>query len=162
MFRAQSLEGTAMKIFLGACQKVEVLAAIIYERLAAETSYAPWLCGVFRELATDERNHAQYIDMVSQASALEATPAVSSGVIDTAVRTAQEMLDTLDRHRLDEEEALRMAVKIEKLFIRVHVNKVVFSGKRQLVALFARLAEEDEAHIERLQRCIKRWREEKA
>lgn len=145
-----------MRGFLNDCYKVETLAAAIYDRLAGDGSYSPRLRGVFRQLARDERNHAQQIDLVLQVpvEALDAAASVAGDVIDAAVRSAQEMLEALDRGPLNAEGALRLAVRMEDQFSLVHVNQGVHFYNPRVAALFAKLADEDRAHVDRLRQCL--------
>lgn len=148
--------GLAMRGFLNACYKVETLAAAIYDRLARNTSYSARLCAVFRQLARDERAHAQQIDMVLQApvEALDSAPIVAGEVIDAAVRSAVEMLEALEREPLSADDALRLTVRLEKQFSLVHVNEAVHFYDPRVAALFAKLADEDRAHVARLRQCL--------
>jgi len=145
-----------MRGFLNDCYKVETLAAAIYDRLAGEGSYSATLRGVFRQLARDERGHAQQIDLVLQVpvETLDAAASVAGHVVDAALQSAQEMLEALDRGPLDAEGALRLAVRMENQFSLVHVDQAVHFYNPRVAALFGKLADEDREHIDRLRQCL--------
>jgi rubrerythrin len=149
--------------FLNDCFKVEKTAAAIYEHLAREHSYSPRICEVFRQLAKDEHQHAEQIGVVINASSqeLDAVPAVAGKVIDAAVQAAQDMSDSLERGPLSEEQALRLAVQMEKQFALVHVDSAVHFHNPKVKALFAKLSSEDQTHIDRLRDCLEWWKSER-
>ena len=151
-----------MREFLNDCYRVETLAARIYERLAAEESYAPRVSAVFRRLAEDEHTHAQYLDMLLQApeEVLDGVPGVAGHVIDDAVRSAQEMFDAVESQRLSEETALRMAVRMEQKFVVVHANTAVHSYNPRVSELLVKLNAEDKEHLGRLRSVLAWWRSE--
>lgn len=152
-----------MKGFLEDCHKIERLAGEIYQRLAIDKAYAPEVCSVFHKLSSDERAHAREIDMLLQAPAqgLDAFARISGEVVGAAVQLAERMVGRLDRGRLSEEEALRLAVEMEQQFVKVHVNNAMHFNNPRVAALFEDLARHDQAHLDTLRECLRWWHAER-
>ncbi len=60
---------------------------------------------------------------------------------------------------LREEDALRLAVKMEREFIKVHVRNVLAFKNQKLEKLFDDLAQGDQQHIDTLNACVTAWNE---
>lgn len=152
-----------MRGFLEDCHRVETLAGEIYQRLAIDSAYAPEVRDVFLKLSKDERAHARQIDMIMQTPTqeLKAISSVSWESVDAAVQLAEEAVRTLDRKRLSEEEALRLAVEMEQQFMKVHVNNAVHFFDERVSTLFEELNEEDQYHLDVLRECLVWWHGER-
>lgn len=152
-----------MRGFLSDCYRVEKLAEEIYQRLAVNRAYVLRVRDVFLKLSHDERSHASQVDMVMQASErdINAISRISWENIDTALQLAESMVSLLDQRRLDEEEALRLAVAMEQQFIKVHVHNAVHSFNERIAALFDELSKQDQAHLDLLRECLAWWHQER-
>jgi len=94
-------------------------------------------------------------------SGLKAVVSVSGAVLDAAVRFAEEIVAKLERGSLTEDDALRLAVEMERRFVKVHVHNVLSSRNERLAALLAGLRGQDEIHLDRLRECLRRLRSER-
>lgn len=152
-----------MRGFLEGCHRVESLAGEIYQRLAIDSSYAPEVRDVFLKLSNDERAHARQIGMIMQTpeQELKAISNVSWESIDEAVQLAEEMVRTLDQRRLNEEEALRLAVEMEQQFVKVHISNAMHFFNERIAAFFEELSVQDEAHLNILRECLTWWHGER-
>lgn len=148
-----------MRGFLSDCHKIETLAGEIYERLATDSAYAPEVRNVFEKLGNDERSHARDIDMVLQIPEyeLKAGQKVSWDIVDAAVKLAERFVATINRGRLNEEQALRLAVEMEQQFVKVHVHNAMHFYNERIEALFEDLGKHDRAHLDRLRECLAWW-----
>ena len=152
-----------MRSFLIDCIRIETLASKTYQLLANNKAYAKEVCKVFQKLSDDELAHARLIDLVLQANEkdIEATPMISGEKISHGVNLAESVLQKVERKRLNEEEALRLAVSLEQQFLKVHVNNAVHFHNHKLAELFNKLGSEDEAHLNTLKECLKWWHAER-
>jgi rubrerythrin len=152
-----------MRSFLIDCIRIETLASKTYQLLANNKAYAKEVCKVFQKLSDDEREHARHIDLVLQANEkdIEATPMISGEKISHGVNLAESVLQKVERERLSEEDALRLAVSLEQQFLKVHVNNAVHFHNLKLAELFNKLGSEDEAHLNTLKECLKWWHAER-
>ncbi len=152
-----------MRSFLIDCIRIETLASKTYQLLANNKAYAKEVCKVFQKLSDDELAHARLIDLVLQANEkdIEATPMISGEKISHGVNLAESVLQKVERKRLNEEEALRLAVSLEQQFLKVHVNNAVHFHNLKLTELFNKLGSEDEAHLNTLKECLKWWHAER-
>ena len=152
-----------MRSFLIDCIRIETLASKTYQLLANNKAYAKEVCKVFQKLSDDELAHARLIDLVLQANEkdIEATPMISGEKISHGVNLAESVLQKVERKRLNEEDALRLAVSLEQQFLKVHVNNAVHFHNLKLAELFNKLGSEDEAHLNTLKECLKWWHAER-
>ena len=152
-----------MRSFLIDCIRIETLASKTYQLLANNKAYAKEVCKVFQKLSDDELAHARLIDLVLQANEkdIEATPMISGEKISHGVNLAESVLQKVERERLSEEDALRLAVSLEQQFMKVHVNNAVHFHNLKLAELFNKLGSEDEAHLNTLKECLKWWHAER-
>jgi rubrerythrin len=152
-----------MRSFLIDCIRIETLASKTYQLLANNKAYAKEVCKVFQKLSDDELAHARLIDLVLQANEkdIEATPMISGEKISHGVNLAESVLQKVERERLSEEDALRLAVSLEQQFLKVHVNNAVHFHNLKLAELFIKLGSEDEAHLNTLKECLKWWHAER-
>jgi len=152
-----------MRSFLIDCIRIETLASKTYQLLANNKAYAKEVCKVFQKLSDDELAHARLIDLVLQANEkdIEATPMISGEKISHGVNLAESVLQKVERERLSEEDALRLAVSLEQQFLKVHVNNAVHFHNLKLAELFNKLGSEDEAHLNTLKECLKWWHAER-
>lgn len=152
-----------MRSFLIDCIRIETLASKTYQLLANNKAYAKEVCKVFQKLSDDELAHARLIDLVLQANEkdIEATPMISGEKISHGVNLAESVLQKVERERLSEEDALRIAVSLEQQFLKVHVNNAVHFHNLKLAELFNKLGSEDEAHLNTLKECLKWWHAER-
>ena len=151
-----------MKVFLDGCRRIETLSAEIYQRLAVDADYAPEVRSTFHRLSNDERSHAREIDLLLQATAQELAAAVKIPLseIEVAVQAAENIVRVLDRMRLNEEEALQLAVQMEEQFVKVHAGNAVHFSNPRIAALFETLSRHDQEHLDALRQCLAWWHAE--
>jgi rubrerythrin len=152
-----------MRSFLADCKRIEEIAGKIYQKLAADESYANEVRTVFQKLSDDEKAHARHIDLVLQANEkeLSVTPLIPDEKLDAVLTTAEYLLRKVDREELNEETSLRLAVHLEQEFTRVHINNALFFNNQKLTELFDKLGREDEEHLNTLKDCLKWWHAER-
>lgn len=152
-----------MRSFLIDCNRIEMLASKIYQHLANEEGYAKEVCKIFQKLSDDERAHARHIDLILQGDEKEvaATPMISGEKTSHGVTLAETTLQKVKSERLNEEEALRLAVNLEQQFLKVHANNALHFHNQKLAELFNKLGSEDEAHLNTLKECLHWWHAER-
>lgn len=152
-----------MRSFLADCIRIETLASKIYQNFADNTTFAKEVRKVFQQLSDDERAHARHIDLVLQGDEKEvdAIPMISGEKIGHGVALAESLLEKVEGERLEEEEALKLAVTLENQFLKVHVNNALHFNNKKLDNLFSQLNSEDEAHIKTLKECLQWWHAER-
>ena len=148
-----------MRDFLNDCRSIETIASQIYQQLAGDPNYAMEVRSVFRSLCNDERDHARQFDLILQTAEheLDALNRISAEQVEAALQMAKSMAATLDRRRLSEEEALRLAVEMEQRFLNVHVHNTLHFDNQRLAALFNDLGRYDEGHVDQLRQCLQWW-----
>ena len=151
-----------MRSFLVDCIRIETLTSKIYQHLANDTNFANEVSEVFQKMSDDERAHALQIDLVLQGSEeVDATPMISGEKIGHGVALAESLLEKVEKESLKEEEALRLAIALEKQFLKVHVNNALHFHNKKLDELFKTLGSADEAHLNTLKECLKWWHAER-
>jgi rubrerythrin len=152
-----------MRSFLGDCKRIEEIAGKIYQKLAADESYANEVRTVFQKLSDDEKAHVRHIDLVLQANEkeLDVTPLISDEKLDAVLTAAEYLLRKVEREKLNEETSLRLAVHLEQEFARVHINNALFFNNQKLTELFDKLGKEDEEHLNTLKDCLTWWHAER-
>jgi rubrerythrin len=145
------------------CKKIEELASKIYQHLADDETYANEVRKVFQKLSDDERAHARHIDLVLQGNKkeVEASQMIAWEKISDAVTLAESFFLKVEREKLSEENALRLAVDMEQRFVKVHVQNALHFHNQKLAELFNQLGSEDEAHLNTLKKCLQWWHAER-
>lgn len=141
------------------CQKIERLAETIYQLLASDAAYDDELRRTFRQLSRDEGAHARQIDLVRQSAVneIKAHPAMVGERVNEALIAAEQLLQEISCNRLNEENALRRALFMEQQFVAFHAHNVLHFDNERLAALFDKLGQGDQEHIETLRSCLKWW-----
>ncbi|HKJ05700.1 MAG TPA: ferritin family protein [Geopsychrobacteraceae bacterium] len=142
--------------FLNACKRIEDISCQIYQLLSNERTYSKEVRKAFKQLSDDERAHANQIDLVVQANAMEikTLPTISDKSIKDALRHAEQMLRKVMEAKLSEKMALQLAVEMEKRFVGVHAHNALNFQNQKLTELFRELGKEDENHVDTLQECL--------
>ncbi len=151
-----------MQAILSDCQRVELLANRIYERLAANETYAGEIRTTFRHLAAEELEHARQIELAMRLpeEGLGAVSRIAWVKVDEARQLAEMMLQEVTSTPVTEEAALRLAVRIENEFLKVHLDNALHFFEQRVVALFEGLAGADQGHLDTLNDCIDWWKRE--
>lgn len=152
-----------MRGVLTDCRRIEEVAGKIYQNFADDTVFAVEVRKVFKQLSDDERAHARHIDLVLQGNEKDvaAAPLIAGEKVSHAAAVAEAMLQKVEREKLDEESALRLAVDMEQRFVKVHVQNALHFHNRKLAELFNQLGREDEAHLNTLKACLQWWHAER-
>ncbi len=152
-----------MRSLLIDCKKIEMLAGKIYKLLGDDEAYANEVRKVFQKLSDDERAHARHIDLVLQGNEeeVDASQMIAGEKISQAVTLAESFFQKVEREKLGEENALRLAVDMEQQFIKVHVQNALHFHNLKLAELFNQLGREDEAHLNTLRECLQWWHAER-
>jgi rubrerythrin len=140
-----------------------MLAGKIYKLLGDDEAYANEVRKVFQKLSDDERAHARHIDLVLQGNEeeVDASQMIAGEKISQAVTLAESFFQKVEREKLGEENALRLAVDMEQQFIKVHVQNAMHFHNLKLAELFNQLGREDEAHLNTLRECLQWWHAER-
>ena len=145
--------------FLFECKKIEENAHQTYRLLAKNDQYPEKLREVFLSLSDDENGHARAIDLAMQANKedLDVTPFISWEKITEAKSLSDEFLCKAQRTLVAEEDSLRMAIEMEQVFVKIHIQNALHFNDKNLLELFQALEDEDQKHIETLKDCLKWW-----
>lgn len=148
-----------MRDFLSDCHKIETMTGQIYQQLSTDQSYSKDIRATFKSLCNDEQSHARQIDLVMQTpeQELDAVNQISWERVNMAVQLVEQMFAKINLKRLNEEEALRLAIEMEEQFVKIHVHNSLKFDNPRLSALFAELGSHDQIHVNLLRECIQRW-----
>jgi len=147
--------------YLMDCRKVEEIAARIYRIFAVQKIFSAEVKAVFQQLSQDEAAHARQLDLVIQADPREVpvVARIARDKLNEVLALAASYEEQAKHPELREEDALRMAVKMEREFIKVHVQNVLTFRNQKLEKLFGELAQGDQQHIDRLNARVTAWNE---
>lgn len=153
-----------MYAYLQICRQIEELASQIYSQLGQHDQFAPEVRRVFQKLSSDERAHARNLDLVLQEGEVSrmAMARISREKLEEAKLFAEELFARSRQTELDQEQALRIAVKMEQKFITVHVQNAVHLSNPRLAQLFEELNAADQEHIDSLNECIRWWKNQRS
>jgi len=148
-----------MRGFLNDCCKIELLASRIYQHFAAQIEFPDRLRSTFNLLARDEEDHARQFDL-----ALELPGRLVGNVhriawerVAAGLELARSEFHDLHLRRYTPEDALRLALKLEKDFIRIHLDNAVYIPDERIRSLFEGLARADEDHLATLREAVIWW-----
>ncbi len=152
-----------MRDFLDACHEIETVTAEVYRKLSVEGHYPEYMRETFLTLASDELAHARQIDLLRQTPECEqhVSNLLSWDKVAECLAGARGFLRMIGGRRLEEKEALKMAVVLEERFIKVHAHNALDFTNTRLEKIFAPLAAADQLHLDRLQECLERWLRER-
>lgn len=147
--------------YLMDCRKVEEITARIYQLFAVNRIFSAEVRAVFQQLSQDETAHARHLDLVIQSDRREVpvVARIARDKLNEVLALAADYEKQAKHVLLQEEDALRMAVKIEREFIKVHVQNVLAFCNPKLEKLFGELAQGDQQHIDTLNACVTAWNE---
>jgi len=148
-----------MQELLRNCSVIERLAGEIYQQLAAAATDPGRISETFTRLAQDERDHARLIDLALGVPAenLDVVTRIAWLKVDEALQKVRRLHREVGSRSLSEEEALRLAVRMEQDFIKVHLDNALHFFDRRTAVLFEDLARSDEAHLASLRECLEWW-----
>ena len=144
---------------LNDCSRIERLAQEIYQQLAVADRFQTPVRDLFRRLADDEQDHVRQIEMAGKlpGDRLDAVSRIAGGKVAEALELAQRLRQDVFARPYGEEEALRLAVFLEKTFVRIHLDNALHFYDPRVIRLFEGLARSDEAHLETLRDGLTRW-----
>jgi len=147
---------------LKACWQIEEIAAEIY-RILASGPYAEPLRRSFATLARDEREHAAQLEQALRLRIDQpmAQKRIAWERVEEALDLAGQLRGRLTAAPRDVEEALQLAIQLEKNFVKVHLENAVFFEDERVAGLFRGLARGDEEHLQTLTDCLQWWRQHK-
>lgn len=135
-----------------AAERVEMLAAELYESLAVSFAEAPWLRELFAGLAAEERQHAMRIRLLERHQGVNAwLPEALGPICRDLDAMAEELESTRARLRLpgalrSPTVVLERVCDIERRFGTLHAEELCRSASPEVVRLFRSLALQDERH----------------
>jgi len=134
------------------CYKIEQLAADVYSKFANKSSYSETVRETFRNMASDELEHARIIDQVMQMpeDELEAFPRMSEEMLDEKLRLAKALLVGAMHSEMSADDALRLALQAEEYLVDVHANQALAPLNAKLEAFFKELSTYDSEHVDTL------------
>ncbi|HQR29839.1 MAG TPA: hypothetical protein PLL32_05475 [Anaeromyxobacteraceae bacterium] len=145
-----------------AAERVEMLAAELYESLAVAFAEAPWLRQLFEGLASEERQHAMRIRLLERHQGANAwLPEAMEPICRDLDAMAKELESV--RARLLLPGALRSPTvvlervrEIERRFGSLHAEELARSASPEVARLFRSLALQDERHRKLLEEALGR------
>ncbi|AMV70836.1 hypothetical protein JCM30471_26440 [Desulfuromonas carbonis] len=148
-----------MHLLLTDCRQIEEVAGRIYQHLASVPGFAAEVRATFQQLAADEREHSRQLDLALQVPELEklGVNRIAWVKVDEALQLAQRFLTEVEQQQVSEEKALRLAVDLEKYFIKIHLDNAVHFSNQQLADLFNGLGRSDQQHLNTLRECLTWW-----
>lgn len=146
--------------FLRDCRKIETLVSQVYQHFAAQSDYPERIRQLFRQLASDEEEHARQFDLALQlpAGTIGSVRRIAGEKVTRGVDMAQTLLQDLQYHRCDVEKALKVALRLEEEFVRIHLDNSVLMSDERISAVFTNLARGDEEHLATLRETIVWWK----
>lgn len=148
-----------MKAVLLDCEKIERLAAEIYQQLSRQPGFCEPVRTTFARLADDEREHAAQLAMAVQWAdpALGMAKRISGQKVAEGLTKIQGLMRELERHAASEEAALKMAIDLENSFVRIHLENAVYFSEPRIAQLFEVLGRQDDDHLTTLKDCLAWW-----
>lgn len=144
------------------CGSIERLAAEIYQRLAAQTTFSETVRKTFARLAADEVEHAAQLDLAQKfpESSAAMVKRISGEKISEALAEIKRISHDLPQYIHSEEDALKMAIDLENSFVRIHLDNAFYFTDTRYSKLFDNLGRGDAAHLESLKECLRWWHDQ--
>lgn len=148
-----------MKAVLIDCERIERLAADIYQQLAGQTGFSNEVRETFARLAEDERDHAAQLEMTLQfpEQQLGMVKRISWEKLAEGLEKIRRIERDIETYARSEEAALKMAIDLENSFVKVHLDNAMHFTEPRVAELFGHLGRGDEAHLDTLRQCLSRW-----
>jgi len=128
---------------------VEKAAESLYRRLAAKFREHPMLCGLFIDLADEEREHARRVAMlryqVRNDKQLAARIRIDTAFMDQLLRETEHVSAQIARSELSAAKAIQLAYALERSYSTAHAE-VAAAADPWLREFFTSLAEDDVRH----------------
>lgn len=131
------------------CARLERRIGNIYAELARNTLHSPKLQSVWQQLAADEYDHAQAIEMASR---LPHKDTFEEDVLSPAfLQQLEQRLDHVEQafkqKNLAERQALELALELEGDFRQIHVTLAKSFKNAKLLEVFQRLGRDENDHV---------------
>jgi rubrerythrin len=136
------------------CARIEETVAKIYRRMAQAVGGAEELRSLWLEMAAEEDGHLRQIRLAQRLLREEIATAsrISEGTLEQLANRANSILRGVHSAGVSADDALRVSIKLEQDFLRIHGDRAVDFADESAKQLFANLAKADEEHLARLQR----------
>ncbi len=148
-----------MRGFLNDCRQIEVIASRIYRELAARSDFPEEDRRAFSRLADDEEDHALMFETLLDLpeGRVADLRRLSGDKVWEELTAARHIYRRMLELRPGLRQALKLALELERRFIKVHAdNSLVFEDPR-IPGLLSRLARADEEHLATLRARIEAW-----
>ena len=145
-----------------AAERVEMLAAELYESLAVAFAQAPWLRQLFEDLAGEERQHAMRIRLLERH---QGASGWLPGAMEPICRDLDAMAEELESARAlfrlpgalrSPTAVLERVGAIERRFGTLHAEELARDASPEVARLFLSLASQDERHRKMLEQARER------
>jgi len=148
---------------LNDCSSIERLAGEIYSLLSREGSYCERVRATFRQLASDEVEHARQLELAIRGCSRDgsAVKRISWTVVDALLGQVLDWRNQVQKSPPTEEEALRLALELERNLVRIHVDHAIHFDDPRIFKLFQGLGRSDEEHLGTLRNCLEWWHRQK-
>ena len=142
-----------MRGYLKDCTRIEQTVGQIYRELAKAVTEEERLEKLFLQLARDEEEHAQKLSMAEgiPPEIFFRSRKRTEEELDRLLLRAAGVLGSLQRSPVGKDEALDIAVALERDFMRMHLDSAVEFKDEKIARLFGDLARADEEHLGRLE-----------
>lgn len=152
-----------MKGYLNDCCKIELLTSRIYQHFSAQSAFPDLLRSTFADLAQDEEDHARQFDLALELpeGAVGTIHRVAWARVSAGLDLVRAKFQDLHLTSYPAEEALKTALRLEKAFIRMHFDNIVYIEDSRVSALFGSLARADEEHLATLRETVIWWNRQK-
>lgn len=147
--------------FLVACALVEEKAAQIYQAMgtAAQAANDESLASLWRNMALDEEDHASQLRLAARLSrerVFEKLPTRGHEDPVVLLERADVLLKHIQSTPLSEIDMLRVAVELEKRFIKLHTSYTILFQELSTQKMFEALAKAEDSHLAGLRARIKK------
>ena len=131
------------------CAVIEETVGEVYRVLADSVPCDGMLLRIWRQMAQDEDAHAAQLRLarrLAKDAKLEQCH-LSAAELEQLGRRAQTVLAGVKARALTADDALRVSLKLEQDFLKVHAAENLSLGDPSIAALFASLARADDEHV---------------
>lgn len=153
-----------MQGFLNDCCKIELMVSRIYQHFAAQPDYPERLRQLFRQLAQDEEEHARQFDLALELpeGAVGSVKRITWEKVSQGLNKARTLFQDLQHHQCDAEKALKVAMRLEEEFIRIHLDNSILITDERISSMFRGLAKGDDEHLAVLREHVEWWKQQQA
>ena len=149
-----------MQRYLADCSRIETALAGVYRHWSQCSDHGEALCELWRQLAGDEEQHAQQLELAGRLPGKEALMRLGLGRAEgkELLARAENTLQGVEAEAMAPSVALQVALALEDEFCRVHAASALCFKDEATRRLFEGLCREEERHFAALRNHVNEFR----